>query len=389
MPIMKIGFFTDSYLPVEHGVEVSIETFRKDLEKTGHQIFIYAPHTPGYKDKNKNVFRLKSIKVIKKPEMRFALPIVQNGELKKLIDFKLDVAHAHTPFSLGLLGKFISARQKILFVYTHHTDYPEYSKAYFKGKKILPKAAELYSGWFSNMADAVIAPSFKIKKVLKNYGVKKPIYILPTGVDLKLFGKNVKSLKAAKSLRKKLGIDAKEKLLIFVGRLGQEKNVDFLIRAFAKISKKRKGVKFLIAGEGPFSEQYKSMAENLGLNNTIFAGAVPHEKLPAYYQAADLFVFASLTETQGIVILEAMASGLPIAALKDDAFKGIVSDGENGFLIPPKSAPEIFAEKITRILDNGALRKKFSQASAEIAENFSKEKQAEKLLDIYGKLIKK
>lgn len=386
MTIMKIGFFTDSYLPVEHGVEVSIETFRKDLEKSGHQVFIYAPYTPGYKDKNKNVFRLKSIRVIEKPEIRFALPMVQDGELKKLVDFKLDVVHAHTPFSLGLLAKFIAKRQKIPFVYTHHTDYPEYSKAYFKGKKILPRAAELYSKWFSNMADAVIAPSFKIKKVLENYGVKKPIYVLPTGIDLKLFKKTEKSEKTAESLRKKLNVGENEKLLIFVGRLGREKNVDFLIKAFSEISEKRKDVKFLIAGEGPFAEQYKTAAKNLGLGNVIFSGAVPHEKLPAYYQVADLFVFASLTETQGIVILEAMASGLPIIALKDAAFKGIVSDGENGFLIPPKSAPKIFAEKTLKILNDGALRGKFLRMSAEIAKNFSKEKQAEKLIDIYEKL---
>lgn len=385
---MKIGFFTDTYLPVVHGVEISIETFRQDFEKMGHEVYIYAPHTPGYKDKNLKIFRLKSVKVIEKPEMRFALPIVSGGKLKELIDFKLDIVHAHTPFSMGILGKIISARQKIPMVYTHHTDYPEYSKAYLKGKIILPAAAKSWSRWFSNMADTVIAPSYKIKKLLKSYGVKKPIYILPTGIDLKSFKRTEKSLKMTESLKKKLGVLPEEKLLIFVGRMGKEKNVDFLIKSFGEILRKGGNIKLMLVGDGPHLGRLKLFAKKLKLDgNIIFTGSVPHENLPVYYQVSDLFVFSSLTETQGIVVIEAMASGLPVVALDDDAFRGAVIDDRNGFLIK-RNTPKMFAEKTLNILTDKNLRNRFSKASLKIAKNFSREKQAKELIGIYKKMIK-
>ncbi|GAI38976.1 unnamed protein product, partial [marine sediment metagenome] len=152
---MKIGFFTDTYLPVTHGVEVSIATFRKTLEAAGHQVYIYAPESPGYKDKNPNVFRFKSIRVIKKPEMRYAFDFLPIGHtFKEISRFKLDIAHAHTPFSLGLLAKYISGRQLIPLIYTHHTHYPEYAKVYLKEKVLLPRLAKVYSAWFSNLSNA-------------------------------------------------------------------------------------------------------------------------------------------------------------------------------------------------------------------------------------------
>lgn len=384
---MKIGFFTDSYLPVTHGVEISIETFRKSLEKLGHQVFIYAPHHPGYKDKNTRVFRLKSIRVVKKPEMRFALPFVADGRLKELVDFKLDIVHAQTPFSLGILGKFIAERQKIPLVYTHHTHYPEYAKVYFKEKFILPFAAKVLTSWFSNASSAVIAPSLKIKNLLKKYGVKKPIYILPTGINLNLFKITNKSKKEAKVLREKLKIKAKEKLMIFVGRIGKEKNIDFLIKSFGEIYKKEKSAKLLIVGDGPDLERLKFEAGKTRLNNIVFIGPLPHDSLPVYYQAADLFVFPSLTETQGIVILEAMGSGLPILTLKDEAFSGVVLNNKNGFLVKT-SSPKTFARKALEILNNKNLKEKFSKNSYKLAKNFSEEKQAEKLVKIYKNFLR-
>ncbi|MBI2451017.1 MAG: glycosyltransferase [Parcubacteria group bacterium] len=385
---MKIGFFTDTYLPVVHGVEISIETFRKSLEKMGHQVFIYAPYHPGYKDKNPGVFRLKSVRIIKKPEMRFAFPLAAAGHLKKIIDFKLDVVHAHTPFSLGILGKFISARQNIPLIYTHHTDYPEYAKAYMKEKFILPSLARWWSGWFSNASDAILAPSLKIKKQLKDYGVKKPIYILPTGVDLEIFKKTRKSLSRAKTLKNKLSVSPKDQALIFVGRMGKEKNIDFLIRAFGEIKKKRNAVKFILIGDGPYLGELKVLAAKLKISESIiFTGAISHETLPFYYQLADVFVFSSLTETQGIVIIEAIGSSLPIVALKDAAFSGAVIDNQNGFLISPRSSAKLFADKILKILRDPNIQKRFSGNSFKIAQKFSDRSQAKKLLRIYKSLL--
>ena len=382
---MKIGFFTDTYLPVVNGVEISIETFRKSLEKMGHKVFIYAPYTPGYKDKNPNVFRFQSIRVIKKPEMRLAFPFLPKDHFGKILDFKLDIVHSHTPFSMGLLAKYIADHQKIPLVYTHHTHYPEYAKFYIKEKIISPLLGRFLSAWYSNLSNTIIVPSYKMKRLLKEYGVKKkkPIYVLPTGVNVKIFKE---SKKAGLKIKEELGIAKKNKVLIFVGRIGKEKNPGFLLKATKEVLKKRNAI-LLMVGDGPFLNGLKEMAKKLGIEkNTIFTGAIPYQKIPAYYQASDIFVFSSLTETQGIVILEALACGLPVVALKDNAFKGIIINNKNGFLIK-KSWPENFAKKILEILKKPFLYKRFSISSRKIAKDFSEANQAKKLINIYKSLI--
>lgn len=386
---MRIGFFTDTYLPIVHGVVISIESFRKNLENLGHQVFIYAPESPGYKDKNPNVFRFKSKRVIKKPAMYFAFNFLPVGhKFKEIIHFKLDIAHAHTPFGMGLLAKYISKRQLIPLIYTHHTHYPEYAKAYLKEEIILPYLAKVYTTLFSNMSDAIIAPSLKIKKLLRDYGVKKkiPIYILPTGIDLKIFKK---SLKNGRDLRKKLKISPKTKVLIFVGRIGKEKNVEFLIEAFAEVLRKRNDVLLLMVGDGPLLEDLKKLAQTLKITeNVIFTGKIPYKDIPCYYQSADIFIFASLTDTQGIVILEALGCGLPVIALKDDAFSGVVFDNKNGFLVRRQSS-KLFSQKIIKLLDNSSLYKKFSNQGIKTVSKFSEKNVTKKLIEIYKSQIKK
>ena len=350
----------------------------------GHKVFIYAPHAPKYKDKGRNVFRFQSIKVIKKPEMRLALPFFPKNNIGRIADFKLDIAHAHTPFSMGLLAKYIAENQKIPLVYTHHTHYPEYAKCYIKEKVITPFLAKLFSTWYSNSADAVIAPSYKMERLLIEYGVRKPIHILPTGINLNFF----KKTKAAGLLiRKRLNIPKTSGVIIFVGRMGKEKNPEFLLESMAEILKKRKDVILLMVGDGPYLKEFQKLSQNLKIqNNVIFTRAISHKEIPAYYQASDAFVFASLTDTQGIVILEAMACGLPIVALKDDAFKEMVIENKNGFLVK-KLSPKIFGEKVLLILNNSNLQRKLSFSSKKIVKDFSELKQAKKLLSIYKSLI--
>ena len=384
---MKIGFFTDTYLPVIHGVEVSIETFRKNLEKMGHEIFIFAPYSPGYKDKNPRVLRFRSIKVIKKPEMRLAFPFLPRENFEKVLNLKLDIAHAHTPFSMGLFAKYISNYQKIPLVYTHHTHYPEYAKFYLKERIITPLLARYFSAWFANQAQAILVPSYKMKRFLIEYGVKKtkPIYTLPTGVNLKIFKK---SKEGFLKIRKKLKIPFGSRVLLFVGRMGEEKNPSFLLYSMEEILKKFENIFLLMVGDGPILEKLKNLALKLKIEkNVIFTGAVPHSEIPHYYQAADIFVFSSQTETQGIVILEAIASGLPVVALKDEAFKEMVIENKNGFLIK-KASPKNFAKKVLEVLKNPSLYKKFSLNSQKVASSFSEENQAKKLIKIYKGLLK-
>ena len=384
---MRIGFFTDLYLPLVCGAQTAIDSFRKGLEQMGHEVFVYAPYTPGYKDARTRVFRLKSIRVIKKPEIRLALPSVQEGNLRDLMSFQLDIVHAESPFSLGILGKIISKRQHIPIVYRHNTNWQELAKCYLlKEQVIFPRLARFFSAWFSNISNAIIAPSHKIETLLHSYGIKRPIYILPTGIDLGAFDRSKGSAIPALGLRERYQISPGMKLLLFVGRMSKEKNIDFLIEAFSEISRTRNDIAFMLVGDGPHLEGLQCLVRRKELERITFAGCIPHEELCAYYWAADLFLFASLADTQGIVILEAMASGLPIVALRDDAFEGMVVDNKNGFLVQEVS-PVVFARKVLEILDDGCLHKQFSDGSYELAREFSCEKQTRELLSIYEQLL--
>jgi 1,2-diacylglycerol 3-alpha-glucosyltransferase len=387
-PRLRIGFFTDSYLPATHGVEVSIETFRKNLERAGHRVFVYAPAVPGYTDSNRRVFRLKSIRAIDTPEMRLAFPVVEDGNIRELTRRPLDIVHVHTPFTVGLLGKYIATHQHVPIIYTHHTHYPEYAKAYLKDRVVLPFLAKSLSAWFSNISDAVIAPSPKIRALLRSYGVRRPIYVLPTGMRLQRFRRTRTCARKARALRLRLGIAPDAKVLLFVGRLGREKNIDFVIRAFAELKQMRREVRLVLVGDGPIRDQLKSLVTRLGLKETTsFTGSVAHAEIASYYQVADLFVFSSLTDTQGIVVLEAIASGLPVVALRDEAFTSMVKNGRNGFLLRPDASPALFARRVAALLENQAQRRRFSAASVRIARECSEEEQARRLTRVYDKCV--
>lgn len=380
---MRIGFFTDTYLPMIHGVEVSIESFRLALEKMGHEVYIYAPETPGYKDKNPRVFRFKSQRILKNPELRYSFDFLPVGrKFGEVSRFKLDIAHAHTPFGIGLLAKYISERQLIPLVYTHHTHYPEYTKFYLKERVLLPYLAKVYTTWFSDISHAVIAPSLKMKKLLREYGVKQkvPIYILPTGIDLQVFKK---AETEGQALRRRLNISPQTKVLLSVSRIAKEKNIEFLINSFAKLA--RPDIVFILVGDGPFLEEAKRIAKKLQIDRKIiFIGKVSPDKVSAYYKAADIFLFASLTDTQGIVLLEALACGLPVIALKDDAFADVVLNGQNGFL----TSQQNFVKKVSVLLGDEPLYKKFSGEAVKTAALYSNENMAKKLVKIYEEQIK-
>lgn len=388
IPHLRIGFFTDTYLPATHGVEVSIETFRRNLEKAGHKVFVYAPAVPGYTDTNRRVFRLKSIRVIDTPQMRLAFPVVEGGNIRELTRFPLDIVHVHTPFSVGLLGKYIATHQHVPIIYTHHTHYPEYARAYLKERVLLPFLAKSLSAWFSNISDAVIAPSPKIRALLRAYGVQRPIHVLPTGIRLQQFRRTRTCARNARALRARLGILPAVEVLLFVGRLGREKNIEFLIRAFAELKTIRPEAAFVLVGDGPIRDQLKSLATRLALKETaIFTGPVAHAEIASCYQAADLFVFSSLTDTQAIVVLEAIASGLPVVALRDEAFTSMVKNGRNGFLLRPDASPALFARRVAVLLENRAQWRRFSAASSQIARGFSEEEQAQRLTQLYEKFV--
>lgn len=383
---MKIGIFTDGYLPSRHGVATSIESFRLCLEKMGHEVLVCAPYVRGYKDSNR-VFRLKSFSILGYQDIQFSIPAVQGGKFNDLYNMQFDIIHAQSPFNIGILGKIISKRQNIPIIYTHHTDYPEYTKVYLREKIISPYLAKKITSVFANSTDAVIAPSQKVRESLINYNVTVPIHLIPTGLPVGDFRINERIIKRREELKKELRISSGDKIVFYLGRICKEKNIEFLIKAFVELSKKRGDFKFLLVGNGTDYKKIRALVKKLNLENkVIMPGFIDESDKAAYYHLADVFWFASKTDTQGLVILEADAAGLPIVALKDSAYANLIIGGENGYILPTDS-PQEFAAKTIEIVSDDYLKNKFSKQSLKIAESFSDMKETKKLVKLYSKLI--
>ena len=378
---LKIGFFTDTYKPQINGVVSSIETFRLELENQGHQVYVYCPKIKN-EVSTKRIIRFRAVKFLFQPEYYVSLPFSRKI-IKDLWQQDLDIVHAHTPFSLGQLGYYYSVIKKVPFIHTYHTLYPEYVKSYImKGKLVTPEMAKKLSAAFSNRCDLTIAPSEKIKKLLQSYGANKTIKVLPTGLKLKEF----KKLKS-NDFRVKYNLAKKDRVLIYVGRLGKEKNIDFLIKSMLLLKEQGENIKLVIIGDGPYKDNLKKMVKGLDLQKeVVFTGYFKKGQVIKAYQASDLFVFASKTDTQGMVILEAAVCGLPIVAIQDLAFTNMVRQGVNGFLV--KEDKRAFANKILKVLDNKKIYNKMSNNSIKLAKEFSIEKLTQQLIKYYYQLIK-
>jgi len=380
---MNIGFFTDSYLPQISGVVNSIELFRNELERRGHQVFVFAPKIPKAAKKEDRIFRFRSFGLgplfAGKGNLipnRFTFPLSIH-HFFKINDLKLDIVHSHTEMGMGALANFVAKTKKIPHVHTYHTHYPEYVHYLAKGKLLSPKGAEKLSAMYCNGCDLVITPSEKIKDSLWKYGVKSRIEVLATGIDLASF-----SLAKKDAFRKKYQIDKNTKIMLYVGRMGKEKSVDILIWGFAAAGVENSLL--VLVGDGPERKKYEEMTKRLAVEkNVLFTGMVPWQDAIEAYAAADLFLFASATETQGLVLLEAAASGLPIIAIDDNVVNKFVQARQNGILV--KSAEEM-AQAIKKFFENPWEAAKMEKASRQIAGDYSIQHQTEKLLEIYKQL---
>ncbi|BDU49981.1 glycosyltransferase family 4 protein [Haliovirga abyssi] len=379
---MRIGIFTDTYKPNINGVVTSIEIKKRELEKLGHKVYIIAPTEPNYEEIDPDIIRLKSFKLVFQPEYRLTYP-PKLETLKRIEVLNLDIIHAETPFSLGLLGAYIAKKTGKPLVHTYHTLFPEYVHYLKLPKTGTKKMAESISAIYCNACNYIISPSNQVKEKLLEYGVKRNISVIPTGIDVCKF-KNSKKI----GIRKKLNIKEEEKVLIFVGRLGEEKNIDFLLDSLKLLKEKDDNIKLMLVGDGPYREKLKNRCKELNIEeNVVFAGYVQRENIAEYYRESDIFVFSSLTETQGLVVLEAMATGIPVVAVKASGVEDMVENGVSGFLTSLDEKE--FVEKIDLILNDEELYKEISKKSMEEAEKFTPENTFAKMADIYIELSEK
>ncbi len=380
---MRIGIFTACYHPTLNGVVISIDTFREDLEKRGHEVFIFAPRTPGYEDKAPSkVFRYPSIRLPGQEYYPIALPIFAPLQSARIPKLGLDIIHTQHLFTMGNLGLKIGRRYGIPVVHTYHTLIAEYTHYVHIFSGLAKRYIIGSSRKYCNSCNQVITPSSEMKKVLRSYGVTAPIQVIPTGVDLDDF-KNPFSKKDLKSQWK---IPDDKLILLYVSRIGKEKNLDFLLKAIKDIAKKRSDFHLLMVGGGPELENYRQKVKDWDMDSLItFIDMQPKEKTIRIFGACDIFVFPSVTETQGIVIAEAMAAGIPVVAVDKMGPSEIIQNGVDGFLTPLNIS--VFSDKIVKLLNNKQLRQQMGRFAQENVEKFSTTNSAIKMEEIYERTI--
>jgi glycosyltransferase involved in cell wall biosynthesis len=379
---MKIAFFTNSYFPICYGSVISIESFRKNLEKLGHQVYVFAPSYDDYKDKNNRVFRYPAFLFKYKIDYPISIP-VSSFINKKIKELDLDIIHVHQPFSLGKEGLRYARKLKIPIIFTYHTKYEDYVHYVpFFPEKILAELVKKEAINFSNKCDLTIAPSVGIKKIIEKRGAnKKSIKVLPTGINWDDFQKG-----AREKVRKKYLIKKNEILLTNIGRINEEKNLVFLLESFKKIALKNPKIKLMFIGEGFLKEELKEKAKKWGIEKqVIFTGFLKNTEIKNYLKATDIYLQTSLSETQGITILEAMASSLPIVAVKATGTEDFIVNKKNGFLT--KNNQKDFIEKIEYLIKKPLKRKEFRKQAQQDAKKYQEINQAKKLEKVYLDLV--
>lgn len=385
---MNIAMFTDSYTPYISGVVRSIQRFTQGLIALGHQVYIFAPDYKKESMKNceqdaTQIFRFVSVPAPTCPG--YALPIPISVRANALIEsLAIDIIHTHSPFLTGQLGARLARKHQIPLLFTHHTLYQKYAHYILAPRKLTQQAITNYLRRYFDHCDHIITPTPLIKDYLTDfYQLKKPITSIPTGIDLSGY-------KTAEQhwLRNQYNIDHSKRIILFVGRLSPEKNIQMILRAFVILREEVPDLHLVFVGEGSeLSNLKKSAADHSIEDDVTFTGSVNATEAVNCYCAAELFMFSSTTETQGLVLAEAMAGGVPVVAVKATGTNDIVEHGINGFLTDNTVTSLVTHAKI--ILTNNSLWETMHRQSLKTAENLSIESTSIQLLNLYNKTIAK
>jgi len=380
---LHIAFFTNYYHPVVNGVVRSVASFRENLMKQGHNVFIFAQSDNTYKDDEPFIFRYPSLP-LPLGDISTAIPVSSFVD-QLLPALKLDVIHTHHPILLGQTAARKATELDLPLVFTFHTQYWEYTHYVpFPQEAIqdfLKNAVHRWLREFMQKCQHIIIPSESLKDILiRDYGLHERYSVIPTGTDLEPF-QNADG----KSLRSKNGWQ-EESVLISVGRLAPEKNWDTLVRAFAKVHEKHAGTRLVLIGDGAARSSLEALAAELGVAEQVtFTGALPFQEIPRYLKAADAFAFASVTETQGLVTIEAMAAGLPVVAVDGPGTRDIMEHGKQGFLV--ENDPDALAKGIHKLLADPQRLKRLSNNALKKAKTFEVNQLGKQLLGVYEQAI--
>ncbi len=381
---MKILITADCYTPTINGVVTSILNLETELRRLGHDVKILCPSENFHSSESENVYRIGSVGVGRIYSGARAALRISQSHLQKLIDWKPDIIHSQSEFSSFIMAKRIAAEVNCPIVHTYHTVYENYTHYFSPSITLGRKAVIVMTKRILRHTKAVIAPSQKIERLLKDYGIEQPIKVIPTGLRLKKFSDEI-SVNIINELKAKLGIPLKSRVLITVGRAAKEKNIDELIRYFKRLD--IENTAFVIVGGGPYLDALKDLAyaENIS-DKMIFTGAVEPENIAAYYRLGDIFLSASQSETQGLTYIEALASGLPAVCRRDDCLNDVITNGKNGGQYTDFKE---FSELIRTFLFNDELYKSMSENAVQTAQKYSAEKFAKDVETVYMEILEK
>jgi 1,2-diacylglycerol 3-alpha-glucosyltransferase len=378
---MRILMISDVYFPRVNGVSTSIQSFANEMIRQGHELALIAPDYGESTEENFEVIRVPSRRVVVDPEDRMMKTQWLLERSKDLSGF--DLIHIQTPFVAHYLGLKLAHQLKLPVIETYHTYFEEYLYNYvpYLPKGLLRFAARHFSSSQCNSVDRVIVPSPPIEHALRDYGVHTEISIIPTGLNLPLFNGG-----DGTRFRQENGIEANRPVALYVGRIAHEKNIRFLFDAIKQAMERLPEMLFVVAGEGPAEKWLHRQVDKAGLkDNVMFIGYMDRNtELLDCYRAADLFVFASRTETQGLVLLEAMALGTPVVSTAVLGTKSVLSDG-HGTLIAEENLTD-FSSKVVHLLEDHHARNKLARSGQAYIQNWSISATSEKLLDEYHAL---
>jgi 1,2-diacylglycerol 3-alpha-glucosyltransferase len=381
---MKILMISDVYFPRVNGVSTSIETFRRNLGQLGHSVHLIAPDYDSVSADESGVTRVPSRRIPFDPEDRFMSYQWVMSKLENLRAENYDIIHVQTPFVAHYLGIKIARLLRIPCVESYHTFFEEYLYHYvpFAPKLLMRFIAKRFSRHQGNDLSGMVVPSKPMLQILRAYGISTTIDVIPTGIEPSSF-----ELGNRVSFREKYEIDQNRPLLLFVGRVAHEKNIGFLLRVIDKLKVSIPDILFVIAGEGPARKSLNDDVEKYGLTENVkFIGYLNRlTELNSCYRASDIFIFSSRTETQGLVLLEAMAQGIPVVSTAELGTRDVLQEGQGVWIA--KEDVNDFSSKIIKLLETEKLRVELGQRGRDYTHEWSAAKQAVRLADFYQSIV--
>ncbi len=380
---MKILITTDAYDAMINGVAISVKTLYTALTESGNEVRILTLSQTHQSYKNGDVYYIGSVPIKIYPDARATLSF-HNNLLDEIVEWKPDIIHSQCEFFTFIFARKLSRILDIPIVHTYHTLYEYYTHYFCPSKTLGKKIVAVGSKFICKRTDAVIAPTAKTADILENYGVDTPMSVIPTGLSLEKFKETPDSVSSA-SLRAKLGIPEDVPVLLTLGRVAREKNIDFFLKQMAAPEMRKTQAHLVIVGDGPDRERLECMVHNLHLKEAVhFTGMVKPDEVAAYYRIGDVFVSASQSETQGLTYIEAMACGLPLLCRQDQCLSAVLVSGKNGYAF---ESEDDFFENFSQVFQSKEHLKQLSSNAYQTAYYFSKEMFARRAIQLYKDIM--